>query len=372
MMLYFLGIILGLLPTYLIRFKILGLPTTVLEIMVMVFLFVALSQINRDSIERIKKLGWLNLVTVLFLLAGIISTLVSPDKIHALGELKAFIIEPILFFYALILTIKTEDDLKPVLRWLFMAAGLIALFGIVQYFTYLHLPLRFWGTGSEVERITSVFDYPNALALYLAPLFGFYIVLWAKKYNLFNRTWILPVGLLIMLGAIILTFSRGAWLAIALTLILLFFKQFSWKKWIGPVLITIVLLLFLKPVSDRVKLGLADPSSLAHFELQKVGWQKVWQSPVLGNGLHGFQALGVSYPHNIFLNFWLELGLLGLVSFAGIICLVFQQYKIRPSALTLASGVFMMILILHGLVDVPYFKNDLSILFWFVAAVAYV
>jgi hypothetical protein len=29
----------------------------------------------------------------------------------------------------------------------------------------------------------------------------------------------------------------------------------------------------------------------------------------------------------------------------------------------------MTVLFVHGLVDVPYFKNDLSILFWFLVAV---
>jgi len=79
-----------------------------------------------------------------------------------------------------------------------------------------------------------------------------------------------------------------------------------------------------------------------------------------------------NYPHNFFLNFYLETGLLGFVSMVGLLALFYK--KIRDLARTkflylatpLAAG--MLMIILHGLVDVPYFKNDLSVLFWLVYA----
>jgi len=379
-MAYALGLLLLLLPSYQIRFEIFGFPTTALEILIGIFLVASLATSDKTGWAKIRKLKNINLAASLFILAGIISTIISPDKTHALGILKAFIIEPILIFYAILLSIKEERQIKIVLKFLLIGASLVSLFGIIQYFTLLHLPFRFWGTGSEVERITSVFDYPNALALYLAPLFGLFGTLWSKKFTLFSRGFDV-FCLLLVLAGIILTFSRGAWFAVLLAFIWFFAQKFDWKKVLSGVVALGIILLLIPPIFQRIKIGVSDPSSVAHLDLMKVGLNKVLSEPFLGNGLSGFrttleqahfQGEILNYPHNIFLNFWLELGLLGLVSFALILFFTLQRHQKQPKTLTLAAGMFLLILILHGLVDVPYFKNDLSLLFWFVIALFYI
>ena len=103
------GLILALLPTYLVRFTIFGLPTTFLEVILGVFLLaVFVAEVFRlpkngglkasATFQKIKRLGPANYAIGLFVLSGIISTLISPEPIKALGQLKAFIIEPVLFF----------------------------------------------------------------------------------------------------------------------------------------------------------------------------------------------------------------------------------------------------------------------------------
>lgn len=81
------------------------------------------------------------------------------------------------------------------------------------------------------------------------------------------------------------------------------------------------------------------------------------------------------YPHNIFLNFWTELGLAGLILFIWIIGKYFKNGleliagKISESDYFIAglSGA-MLVVVVHGLVDVPYFKNDLAVMFWIMIA----
>ncbi|MFH0951082.1 MAG: hypothetical protein V1765_01245, partial [bacterium] len=77
------------------------------------------------------------------------------------------------------------------------------------------------------------------------------------------------------------------------------------------------------------------------------------------------------YPHNILLNFWTELGLLGMLLFVWLIVkylvltlrqLIAKQNDSRYLTLGLLGA--MITIIIHGLVDVPYFKNDLAIIFW--------
>ncbi len=369
-MIYFLGAILALLPVYLIRFQIAGLPTTFLEILIVVFLFAVLIKIDKNDLKKISSLGKINYAVLGFILAGIISTIISPEKARALGQLKAFIVEPVLLFYASVLIIKSKEQLDLVLRFLLAGVAAVAAFGILQYYTYINLPLKFWGTGEELKRITAFFEHPNALALYLAPLTCFYFTLWLKKYDLRLKK-LLPLALVLMFWALTLTFSRGAWLAVLAVIAFLVFRQFGIKK-IIPLVLLCTALLLVPAVRQRVTLGFSDQSSQVHIELWKLGIERVLQNPILGTGLHNFKAFTVEYPHNIFLNFWVEMGLLGLLSFGAVVILAWQRQKNRPTDLTLAAGIFLLVLILHGLVDMPYFKNDLSVLFWFMISVFYI
>ena len=91
------------------------------------------------------------------------------------------------------------------------------------------------------------------------------------------------------------------------------------------------------------------------------------------------------YPHNIMLNFWSELGLVGLLLFVWVIGKYFWMglkleignwklgiinkfqilnFKFFNIGLICA----MVVIIVHGIVDAPYFKNDLAVMFWLLVA----
>jgi O-antigen ligase len=110
---------------------------------------------------------------------------------------------------------------------------------------------------------------------------------------------------------------------------------------------------------------------------------------LFGAGLAGFsQTIGpywnpthtdrFIYPHNIVLTFWSETGLLGLAAFAWIMFTGFAQswrgWRARQSEWRpLELGVFLALVavVVHGLVDVPYFKNDLAFEFWVLLGLAW-
>ena len=89
--------------------------------------------------------------------------------------------------------------------------------------------------------------------------------------------------------------------------------------------------------------------------------------------LHEFPEI---YPHDVYLAFWVELGLLGLVAFLVILGGLFWR---AWRALPLAAGFERALLwgavgtwvlwAVHGVFDTPYWKNDMSVEFWLVAAV---
>jgi len=81
------------------------------------------------------------------------------------------------------------------------------------------------------------------------------------------------------------------------------------------------------------------------------------------------------YPHNTVLNFWTELGLAGALLFTWIIvrffilCVRLINRRVMGHEL-LVMGLMgaMAVIIVHGMVDVVYFKNDLAIMFWIMIA----
>ncbi len=72
------------------------------------------------------------------------------------------------------------------------------------------------------------------------------------------------------------------------------------------------------------------------------------------------------YPHNILFNFWSETGLSGVAAFGAILfgwmIVAWKKGKGMLERVLLASPAIAVLI--HGLVDVPYFKNDLAIVFW--------
>jgi len=106
-------------------------------------------------------------------------------------------------------------------------------------------------------------------------------------------------------------------------------------------------------------------------------------TPYFGSGLAGYQIAVIPFhqnshveiflfPHNFFLNFYVHTGLLGLLAILWLvitaIVLWFKNYfsilkQPEAKVLNIVAGLALLEILIHGLVDVPYFKNDLAPLF---------
>ena len=108
---------------------------------------------------------------------------------------------------------------------------------------------------------------------------------------------------------------------------------------------------------------------------------------MLGAGLNAYQSTMAPYrladrnlrpepyPHNIFLTTWTELGLLGLVAFTWLFAMLLiapwralSRSSLIYKPILWGTGTAFAMLLVHGLVDSPYWKNDLSVEFWILAA----
>lgn len=86
---------------------------------------------------------------------------------------------------------------------------------------------------------------------------------------------------------------------------------------------------------EQIAVGsqIEDGSITSRFTAFKVAWLGGWENPFFGNGLGTFQFAGgeltqsLKYPHNIFLEFFYEMGLIGLMFFILILILIFKSTK---------------------------------------------
>ncbi len=332
-----------------------------------------------------------NLPLLFFLFSATISLFVAPDLRAAAGIWKAYFVEPILFFLVLSTLLKTRQLQRThIIAALGVSLLIPALFAIYQQFTGAFIANPFWA-AEATRRVTSFYGFPNAIGLYFAPVILLLIgaALYSKSKNKF---YILTA--LLALAAIIFAQSKGALAGILVGLI--FFAVFAkgYRRIFTSIIIAALIAAALSP-QLRTFTGSRTVSGGGSLEVRTQQWTETWKMlktrPILGAGLSGYQTRVAPfhqkkyieifmYPHTIMLNFWSEIGLLGLFAFAWLIFAFFRttfpSLKIREGrvgyeSITIAATAAMITLLVHGLVDVPYFKNDLAILFWVIYALPF-
>ena len=399
-MLGLLELLFAIAPTYVWRFRILGFPTNFLEIAVGLFwlIFIVYLFSNKEERRYAKFFAFLKTQSrfftfsmALFLLAAVISTIISPDKSRAIGLFVAYFFEPMItYFLAKFIFEKDPENKRMFVNTILVVIGICSLYGIIQYFTRIGLPSEWWGNSTEPKRVLSVFEYPNAFALYLAPLLALCLPFVFGSNNQTKRR-ISANIVLFFLGCVglLLSLSRGGWLAFAASVVLFiiaFYPTTKYERSVKYILsiclvITILIITVVPNLRYRAILPFkGDKSTVSRFSLWHTADTMIKSSPVLGKGLYGFKTdfdkyntdpnlTSLDYPHNIFLNFWVETGLLGLLSFLLITGYkAYHAIKNRKNIYALGVLLFLVAIYIHGLSDVPYFLNDLALIFWIVLA----
>jgi len=405
-------------PAYVIRFGFFHLPTNLLMLWVLLLwiIFGLWLYANKKVREFIRfKLSVDKKILIpicLFLLAGLISLFVGGIDRAKLGQFIVLFLQPISLFFIAGYIFKQNPKSKNFLLFTFYfllaAAGIYAA---VQYFTLLGLPPLWWGNSVEPKRALSFFVHPNFYALWSAPLLALLLpdaLQRAKVTGLRAKSW---TGLWII-GAfgLLLSLSRSGWLglaaAIVVYLIIAADKKIRKIIFVG-IIVALAVVVYYPNLRYRILMPFyGEKSASSRVELWSDGLKAIKKSPVLGLGLTGFAkqygqlntdpALDThNFPHNIFLNFWVETGLLGLISFVWLISLYIYQglrsvaflpwrgemSRVQPSdrevapldynqIIKLSISLFLIALLFQGLVDNPYFKNDLALVFWMILALA--
>jgi O-antigen ligase len=367
-------------PAYTVRWPISIASTTLLEVAILVTIAVFLVETYRGP----RAFQWRTPFTypaLLFLVAGAISIVAAPNHNAALGLYRAYFIETIAFFFVLSTVARTAE--RALIVMLGFGVGAVALAvpnAIVVLDAIVHHTLRV-----ETATPVTIYTSANAVALYLEPLIAV-----GASLLLFNRDRLVRIVSLVVLAIIvpaeILTLSRGGFLAMAVVAIGLALAHRKRVWLLGAAALLGVLVSRVPIIAARlaVEVNFHDPGNtlVGRSQLWSAALRMLRDHPLFGAGLAGFTRRLAPYwnahhkdryifPHNIVLNFWSETGLLGVVAFAWIVIVGFvvswRGWRRTDAAWqSLHLGVFLALVavVVHGLVDVPYFKNDLSFEFW--------
>ncbi len=423
----------GLLPSYFLRINILGLPTNFFELAVLI-VFISFF-LKNTTIKKWRKHfqqipSSILFLSLFFIISAIVSTLVSPHPLTSSGVLKSWIVIPVLFSWLVFVTAQSPRFRHALYLSLIASGTAMATFALPQVFT--------------LERVKGIYAVPNSLALFLTPIF--IVTLFTKNtplspsslqkakggHSCSDRPWqfcclkYLPAFIIGL--ALVSTQSAAAIISIGSVLIVsLFISPPPYRqKALAALIVLLIITVGYFYYSGRLSY-LASPllegranSISVRFQLWSVSLDLIKENFFLGTGLGTFepayqQKLHQHFqqfencnwkngpclpplpefvfrdPHNWILSFWLNTGLLGLVSFAGIHILIIGKIfhvatrqvctdgctpganngnKLRtvdhglpPAALALLT------LLIFGLFDTTYWKNDLSALHWALVAI---
>ncbi len=415
------SVFLFLLPTYLLRFHIGPFPTTLLELMLLVlcavWIFHEQPQKKIQSIyQKLRSEPSLLLAIGIFLLSATAALISSVDLRSALGEWKAFYIEPVIFFFLIISSVTNEQTngvakktyiSRTILLPLLLSGVITSILAIYQHFTGWMVPDAFWAKGNSY-RVTAWYGFPNGVGLFLAPLVPFVLFYTYSAWKNFSEKkeikqkytrieWRHFIGSILaalcMIAAIIFAKSTGGLIGIVAGIgtLLLFSKKTRWWT-VAAGILTIIFVLFVLPHESRIRTELLaqDRSGQIRVAIWAETVELLRAHPLTGAGLasydekispyhalvHGERIEIFHHPHNIFLTLWVNIGLFGLLGFTWIVVWFYRagiQSLLPPYGTSTEHVVPFLLgamtsLMTTGLVDSPYIKNDLSIFFWTLVA----
>lgn len=378
---FFIYLIILLLPVYLIRIEVFELKTNLLDILLISFClywFFKRVVIEKQSLSKsleyvfngVKRF----LLPISLILIGLITSVFqSSDMAMSLGIIKSWFILPVAFFIFASYIARTEQQKLNLIKAWFLSGLLMVILSATYYFS---------GEMTYDDRLKAIFSSPNHLAMYLAPALIIGVFMLANgKWQVATKAKMVSLSVaVISIGVVIfLTKSMGGMLAIVVSLLPFFYRQIKNNK---REIITFLVLLFLVFSFLFLVLG-KDFSERSSFSSRIMIWRSAidmaQDNVVFGIGPGMFQEKYLEYqprfepylewavpqPHNIFLAFWLQSGLLGLIGFMWLLVILFKDgFKKRDNEIVFLGLMLMIYFVIHGLFDNTYWKNDLAVMFW--------
>ncbi len=366
-------------------------PTVALTTFAAITTFAYIIKIIRG--KRIFKLELIDFSVLLFLCIMLLSGAITFGG--KASYYSALISCLLMFGYFLVVNlIRTEKWLNRCINALVISGIIVAVLGVLQY--VLGMAQTNWLDTSYFPdingRSTSLFENPNYLSAYLALILPFAVFKAITTKNSKKRA-LMFIACFMVICCAVFTWSRGAWLAIIIT-ILIFFLIYSRKtmRFLYIAGITTPFLPFVLPkniVNRFMSIGdISDSSTLYRVYTWK-GCLKMSEEYFWGGIGYGTEAFTRFYPsyayagietaahsHSLYLQILIGMGIGGLVCFAFIMFLYVQksfEYLKSPlskNSLLVASAALCATaaLLIMGMFDYVWYNYRIFFMFWIVMA----
>ncbi len=330
-------------------------------------------------------LGFLAVMTFVYLVN-------SPDPKISLEGLRV-VVQYILWYYVVIRLVKNNDKAVLVSRFFAVVVGLMALHGIYQFIIGVEMPAG-WVDQNEAgvrTRVFSILTSPNIFGSLLTLGAPISLGLAFGERNTYLKIFFGGAALA-MIGSLLFTFSRGAWIGFAVAFAV--YVLIKDKRLLVPGIIAAVLVILLVPsVGNRITYMLSPEyieSSLRGGRLVRwmTGARIMSFFPILGVGLghfggavamnHGLSTLldgeytETFYMDNYYLKTAVESGIVGLLAMLGLMyCVIINSLRtvsiLRDKRMKeLASGITAGLtgVIVHNCVENVFEVPLMCTVFW--------
>lgn len=321
-------------------------------------------------------------IAVLLPIAGVMSIMWMADASYAAESLRLArwtILMPVAFFFLIVPILRQHRDYRYIAAGLFLTGAVLS-----SLIALLDGALGGGVQADAVTRLSGLAPHPNALALVLdrGLVLGILIgVLFRPKVA---RNWLIPSALVGLV--LLLTFSRGAVLGVAAGVLLILVVAQAGRFAIavlGASVTAFAAMMMTAP--ERTLSFLGGGSGSLRIELWQSSLNMAADHVLTGVGLdqflyqyspryitpHAWAERFTSHPHNILLDSWLSLGIIGLfvVGLAGL--LTYRHVRnaiVVHDRVTLAAAGALITVAIHGMVDHSYFLPELAMSAWLLVA----
>ena len=325
---------------------------------------------------------------------GLVSLSWAQYRAQAVTEFRVILVEAALFYLIMRTTTLSHRRLAHLVDTLLIAGVVVSIVGLIL-FVQGEATIT---AEAGARRLASVYGSPNNLALFLGRCIPFGLAYVFVAPNRLRRI-LAGLGLLPIFAAVLLSQSAGA-LVIGVPVGIIAVTLLVYGRRAVPALagITAVGALALVGALQLPRfarlLDLATGTNFSRIRVWQSSVNAIRDHPITGLGLDQFlyafrgryimpdawQEPNLSHPHNIVLDFWVRLGIAGLiilvciqVAFWRAAASAYRYWRHRDAirfALVVGAMGCMANTLAHGLIDNSVYVNDLALVFAFTLGLA--